>query len=206
MNKKGFYQSWLKRNFDIVGSLIGLVILSPLFLVVSLLVKYNLGAPILFFQPRPGLNEKVFYILKFRTMRNDFDEYGNLLPDNKRLTKFGSFLRSTSIDELPSLINILKGDMSIVGPRPLLVKYLPLYNNRQKKRHIVRPGLTGLSQINGRNKISWEQRFDYDLEYIKNINFLSDIIIIFKTIFKVVYRKNINSDKDITMEEFKGEN
>lgn len=157
-----------------------------------------------FTQPRPGKNEKVFKLIKFRTMNNKRDKDGNLLPDDKRLTSYGKFLRSASLDELPELFNILKGDMSVVGPRPLLVRYLPRYNEEQRRRHEVRPGLTGLAQINGRNAISWEEKFRYDVKYVDNITFLGDITIIFKTIIKVFYREGISSSNCATMEEFMG--
>ena len=175
-----------------------------MYLIVGLLVHTKLGDPILFTQERPGKNEKIFKMYKFRTMTNEKDENGNLLPDVVRLTSFGKFLRSTSLDELPELINILKGDMSIVGPRPLLVKYLPLYNEEQKHRHDVRPGLTGWAQVNGRNTISWEDKFKYDVEYTNNVTFLNDMKIILMTVLKVFKREGISSDTSVTMEEFRG--
>lgn len=189
---------------DFILSLIALIILSPVFLVVALLVRINLGSPVIFKQQRPGLNEKIFTMYKFRTMTDERDENGELLPDAVRLTKFGKFLRSTSLDELPELFNILKGDMSIVGPRPLLVQYLPLYNEHQRRRHEVRPGLTGLAQVNGRNAISWEEKFDLDVEYVDNITFINDWKIIFSTLKKVVLREGINSETAATMEFFEG--
>ena len=204
MHKKGFYEKFLKRSFDFVLSLLALILLSPLLLIIAILVRIKLGAPVLFKQPRPGLNEKVFNLYKFRTMTNQKDSQGNLLSDDVRLTKFGKFLRSTSLDELPSLINILKGNLSIVGPRPLLVQYLPLYNKEQRKRHEVRPGLTGLAQVNGRNAISWKQKFQLDFKYVSKVTFIGDLVIIIKTIRKVYTRENINSNTSITMEEFKG--
>lgn len=198
------YKKYIKRFLDIILSFFALVILAPLLLIVFILIKIKLGSPVLFKQKRPGLNEKIFEILKLRTMTNEKNIKGELLPDSMRLTSFGKFLRSTSIDELPELINILKGDMSIVGPRPLLVKYLPLYNKEQRHRHDVRPGLTGLAQINGRNAISWEDKFKYDVEYVENISFTGDLKIILKTALKVFQRADINSKTNITMEEFRG--
>mgnify|MGYP002540516600 FL=1 len=178
------YRKYIKRVLDFTLSLIALIILSPIYLVLAILVRIKLGSPIIFKQERPGLNEKIFTLYKFRTMTDEKDENGNLLPDEVRLTKFGKFLRSTSLDELPELINIIKGDMSIVGPRPLLVEYLPLYNEKQRCRHNVRPGLTGYAQISGRNSISWEEKFNDDLMYIENITFMEDLKIILKTVLK----------------------
>ena len=198
------YQLFIKRFFDFILSLVAIIILSPVFIIIALLVRIKLGSPILFKQERPGLNEKIFKMYKFRTMTSEVDEEGNLLPDEVRLTSFGQLLRSTSLDELPELFNIFKGDMSIVGPRPLLVKYLPLYNDEQKHRHDVRPGLTGLAQVNGRNAISWEDKFKYDVEYTKNVTFINDFKIIFETILKVIKRDGISSETSVTMEEFKG--
>jgi lipopolysaccharide/colanic/teichoic acid biosynthesis glycosyltransferase len=204
MHKKGLYEKFLKRPMDFFASLLGLIILSPLLLLLSILVRIKLGSPVIFKQQRPGLNQKIFYLYKFRTMTNHHDSNGNLLPDDQRLTKFGKFLRSTSLDELPGLINILKGDISIVGPRPLLVKYLPLYNENQKRRHEVRPGLTGLAQINGRNAINWNEKFTYDVNYVDNISMIGDFVIILKTIKKVLFREGISSETSSTMEEFRG--
>jgi len=198
------YSKYLKRVVDFILSLVAVVLLSPLIVVVIILVRTKLGSPIIFKQQRPGLNEKIFTMYKFRTMTDECDEDGALLPDNIRLTKFGIFLRSTSLDELPELFNILKGDMSIVGPRPLLIEYLPLYNRDQKQRHDVRPGLTGWAQVNGRNAISWEQKFIFDIEYVNNISFLVDIKIFWLTIHKVIKRDGINSDDCVTMELFTG--
>jgi len=198
------YKRFFKRPLDFLLSLMALIILSPILLITAILVRIKLGSPIIFKQQRPGLNEKIFTIYKFRTMTDAKDENGNLLPDSERLTSFGRFLRSTSIDELPELVNILKGDMSIVGPRPLLVEYLPLYNEKQKLRHCVRPGLTGLAQVNGRNAITWEDKFDYDVKYIKNITLSSDLKIIIETFVKVIERDGINKSENITMEKFKG--
>ena len=186
------YAKYIKRILDFTLSLIALIILSPLLLILAILVKIKLGSPIIFKQKRPGKDEKIFTLYKFRTMTDKKDEQGNLLPDDQRLTKFGKLLRSTSLDELPELINILKGDMAIVGPRPLLVEYLPLYNEEQKHRHDVRPGLTGLAQISGRNSISWEDKFKEDIEYISKITFIKDAKIIFKTIGKVFKREGIS--------------
>ena len=198
------YKDCLKRVLDFFISLITLTCLLPVLFVLSILIRIKLGSPIFFRQKRPGKNEKIFEILKFRTMTNQQDTNGKLLSDEIRLTKFGQFLRSTSIDELPELFNILKGDMSVVGPRPLLVEYLPRYNIEQKHRHDVRPGLTGLAQVNGRNAITWEQKFKYDVEYTRNITFLGDCRIIWQTAIKVLGRKDISSGTSVTMEEFKG--
>lgn len=198
------YKNYIKRILDFLLSGIVLIILAIPLIIVGLLIKVQLGSPILFRQKRPGKNGKIFEIIKFRTMNNTKDENGNLLPDDLRLTKFGKFIRSTSIDELPELINILKGDMSIVGPRPLLVEYLDLYNEEQKHRHDVRPGLTGLAQVNGRNCITWEAKFKYDIEYVNNITFVNDCKIVLKTIEKVLLREGINAGENVTMEKFKG--
>ncbi|MGY3718128.1 sugar transferase [Sutcliffiella cohnii] len=200
----GFYRRFIKRPMDFILSLVAILALSPVLLVVAILVRTKLGSPVLFKQKRPGLNETVFMMYKFRTMTDERDENGELLPDSVRLTKFGKFLRSTSLDELPELFNILKGDMSIIGPRPLLVQYLPLYNDHQKRRHEVRPGLSGLAQISGRNAISWEDKFNLDVEYVDNVSFIEDWKIIFLTIKKVFVREGINSETAATMEPFKG--
>lgn len=186
------YAKYIKRMLDFILSLIALIVLSPLMLIIGLLVRIKLGKPIIFKQKRPGKNEKIFTLYKFRTMTDEKDQNGNLLPDAKRLTKFGKTLRSTSLDELPELWNILKGEMAIVGPRPLLVEYLPLYNEAQKHRHDVRPGLTGLAQISGRNAISWEEKFEDDLKYIKDVNFIDDCRIVLKTISKVFKKEGIS--------------
>ncbi|MBU5427920.1 sugar transferase [Tissierella pigra] len=185
------YKKYFKRLVDIVLSLIALIVLSPVMLIVAILVRIKLGSPVIFKQERPGLNEKIFTMYKFRTMTDEEDKNGELMPDGVRLTKFGRILRSTSLDELPELFNILKGDMSIVGPRPLAVQYLPYYTEIERIRHSVRPGLSGLAQINGRNLATWEQRFRYDIEYVNSISFLGDLEIIFKTINKTVKRENI---------------
>lgn len=206
MKKRGVYEKYIKRFQDFVCSFLALVVLSPILLVVAILVRVKLGSPVLFKQERPGLNGKVFKLYKFRTMTDGRDENGEFLPDEVRLTSFGKKLRSTSLDELPELINILKGDMSIVGPRPLLVKYLPLYNEQQARRHEVRPGFTGYAQVNGRNSITWAEKFKYDVEYVDNISFVGDWKIIFKTI-SVVFRKDgISSETSATMEDFDGTN
>ncbi|THE09168.1 sugar transferase [Bacillus timonensis] len=203
-SKGGIYRRFIKRPMDFMLSLIAIIVLSPILLVVAILVRTKLGSPVLFKQKRPGLNEEIFLMYKFRTMTDEKDENGNLLPDSVRLTKFGRLLRSTSLDELPELFNILKGDMSIIGPRPLLVQYLPLYNNHQKRRHEVRPGLSGLAQVSGRNAISWEDKFNLDVEYVDNVSFIEDWKIIFLTIKKVFVREGINSETAATIEPFKG--
>lgn len=203
-SKVGIYGRFIKRPMDFILSLTAIIMLSPVFLIVAFLVKTRLGSPVLFKQERPGLNGTIFKMYKFRTMTDEKNENGELLPDSVRLTKFGNFLRSTSLDELPGLFNILKGDMSIIGPRPLLVQYLPLYNEHQKRRHEVRPGLSGLAQVNGRNAISWEEKFNYDIEYVDNMNFIMDWKIILLTIKKVFIREGINSQTAATMEPFKG--
>ena len=202
--KHSFYDKYVKRSIDAILSLVAIIILSPVLAIVALLVRIKLGGPVIFKPQRPGLNEKIFTMYKFRTMTDERDADGNLLPDEVRLTKFGKALRATSLDELPELFNILKGDMAIVGPRPLLVQYLPLYNAQQKKRHCVRPGITGYAQINGRNSISWEEKFDYDIYYVANIAITLDISILFKTFKTVIKRDGINSESDATMEDFKG--
>ncbi|MFV8814287.1 sugar transferase [Aerococcus urinaeequi] len=200
------YRIFLKRFLDIVISGVALILLSPVFLIIAILVRTKLGSPIFFSQSRPGKNEKIFKMYKFRSMTDDKDENGNLLPDDKRLPAFGKKLRSTSLDELPELWNIFKGDMSIVGPRPLLVSYIPLYNDSQKRRHEVRPGLTGLAQVNGRNAITWQNRFKLDVEYVDNISFINDIKIIFSTVGKVIKSEGVSSEESVTMEPFKGNN
>lgn len=199
------YRKYIKRPMDIILSLIAIILLLPVLIVVAVLVRIKLGSPVIFKQKRPGLNEKIFTLYKFRTMTDKKDESGELLPDSDRLTRFGRILRSTSLDELPELFNILMGDMSIVGPRPLLTQYLPLYNEHQKRRHEVRPGLTGLAQVNGRNAITWDKKFGLDVEYVDNINFLNDWKIIFQTIKKVFIREGINSKNVATMEVFTGD-
>lgn len=196
----------MKRLFDFLVALFALLILLPVIVVVALLIRLKLGSPILFTQDRPGLNGKIFKMMKFRTMLDGKDKQGNLLPDDERMTKFGAFLRSTSLDELPGLFNVLKGDMSLVGPRPLLVQYLPLYSAEQARRHNVRPGITGWAQVNGRNAISWDQKFKLDVWYVDNQNFLLDIKILLLTVKKVFVREGINADGHVTIEPFKGSN
>lgn len=204
IRKRTFYDKYIKRIIDFILSLCGIIALSPVLLIVSFWVRVKLGSPILFKQERPGLNGKIFMMYKFRTMTDEKDENGELLDDEIRLTKFGKILRSTSLDELPEMFNILKGDMSIIGPRPLLVKYLPLYNERQAHRHDVKPGLTGYAQVNGRNAISWEEKFELDIFYVNNSSLFMDIFIFFKTIKKVFVKEGIDSGTSVTMEEFQG--
>lgn len=206
----GAYEAVLKRPMDIMLSSLALVLLSPIMAVVALLVRFKLGTPVLFEQDRPGMvdpetgEEKIFKLYKFRTMTEEKDENGNLLPDEIRLTSFGNMLRNTSLDELPELINILNGDMSIVGPRPLLVKYLPRYSAEQRRRHEVRPGLTGLAQVKGRNSISWEEKFEWDVKYVDHITLLGDLKIIIDTVGSVIKREGISSGTSVTMETFYG--
>lgn len=198
------YETYVKRPQDLLLASFVFILLSPFLLVVSILIKWKLGGPVLFRQKRPGKDDVIFEMVKFRTMTEERDEHGELLPDDKRLTPFGQKLRSLSIDELPSLINIIKGDISIVGPRPLLVDYLSRYNEKQKRRHEVRPGLTGLAQVNGRNRLSWEERFDLDVQYVDDITFFGDWKIIIQTVYKVFKRDGISSDTSATMEAFMG--
>ncbi len=200
------YKKYIKRFLDIIISLVGLIILSPIFLIIAILVKIKLGSPVIFKQERPGKDEKIFKLYKFRSMNDKKDENGKLLPDKERLTKFGKILRSTSLDELPELFNILKGDMSLIGPRPLVVAYLPYYNEKEKHRHDVRPGLTGLAQINGRNALDWEERFAYDIEYVNNITFINDMKIFLKTFVKVFKKDDIvvrGTGKTIDFDEYR---
>ncbi len=210
MLRQGLYQKYFKRLLDIVLSAVSLILLSPLMAILAVLVRVKLGTPVIFRQQRPGKKdkntgtEKIFALYKFRTMTDKKDAEGNLLPDEQRLTAFGKKLRSTSLDELPELWNILKGDMSIVGPRPLLVRYLPLYSEKQRHRHDVRPGFTGLAQVNGRNSISWQEKFEWDIKYVQHITFLGDVKIILQTIKTVIRRDGISSETSVTMEEFKG--
>lgn len=203
-HRAGFYEKYIKRLLDIVLSGAVLVILSPVLLITAVLVRIKLGSPVIFTQERPGKDEKVFKLHKFRSMTDARDASGNLLPDKERLTRFGAKLRSLSIDELPELWDIFRGKMSIVGPRPLLVKYLPLYNEEQRRRHDVRPGLTGWAQVHGRNLTSWEERFEYDVEYVNNISFALDVKIIIMTIRCVLGREGINAYGSATMEAFVG--
>ena len=193
----GPYEKFIKRPLDCLLSSLLLILLSPVLFIIAVLVRFKLGAPVLFTQNRPGKGEKIFKLYKFRTMTNKRDKKGNLLPDADRLTPFGATLRSTSLDELPELLNIIKGDMAIIGPRPLLVQYLPYYTEKEKHRHDVRPGLSGLAQVNGRNLIKWDQRLNYDVEYVNKITFLGDIKIILLTIKKVFAREDISVNTDV---------
>lgn len=198
------YKRGVKRILDFTLSLFGLVLLSPIFItVLILLIIYNNGRPF-FFQNRPGKDEKFFRVIKFKTMNDKKDDEGNLLPDSKRLTKFGQFVRKTSLDEIPQLLNVIKGDMSLIGPRPLLVEYLPLYNDEQKKRHNVRPGITGWAQVNGRNAISWKKKFEYDVWYVNKLSFILDVQIFFKTFFKVFKSEGISKEGQVTTTKFTG--
>ncbi|GGP14047.1 sugar transferase [Oceanobacillus neutriphilus] len=203
--RDGTYRKYVKRPMDVILASIAIIVLSPLLLMIAVLVKTKLGSPVFFKQKRPGLHEEIFLMYKFRTMTEERDANGSLLPDHVRLTRFGRLLRSTSLDELPELFNIVKGDMSIVGPRPLLVQYLPLYNQQQKRRHEVRPGLSGLAQINGRNAISWEDKFQLDVEYIGNISFLGDWKIILITINKIFIKEGIHEEEQATVQYFTGD-
>lgn len=196
----------LKRIIDIVGSLLGIIILLPIYLILSFLVYRNLGSPIIFRQKRPGKDEKIFEMMKFRSMLDKTNKWGEVLPDEERLTSFGMKLRATSLDELPELFNVLKGEMSLVGPRPLLPEYLELYSEKQKKRHNMKPGITGLAQIKGRNAISWSEKLNYDVEYVENFNILLDIKILFVTIYKVIKKEGISQEGNATMESFTGNN
>lgn len=200
----GPYERWFKRPFDILCALAAIAVFWWLYVIVAILVRVKLGSPVIFCQERPGRDETIFKLYKFRSMTDERDEEGNFLPDEVRLTRFGKLLRSTSLDELPEVFNILKGDMSVVGPRPLLVKYLPLYNEHQARRHEVRPGLTGWAQVNGRNAITWEEKFDLDVYYVDRISFLLDVKTIFLTVKHMVCRDGISSETSATMEEFKG--
>lgn len=205
IHKKGFYEKYIKRPQDFCCAFAAVIVLSPVMAITALLVRIKLGAPVLFRQQRPGLNGEIFTLYKFRTMTDEKNREGKLLPDEDRLTSFGKMLRSTSLDELPELINILKGDMSVVGPRPLLVKYLPLYNKHQARRHEVRPGFTGYAQVHGRNAISWEEKFNLDVEYVDHVTFFGDWKIIVQTVKTVLKREGISSETAATMEEFKGQ-
>lgn len=200
----GPYEKYIKRPQDFCCALIALIVLSPVMLVIAILVRTRLGRPVIFTQERPGRDGRIFRLRKFRTMTDARDEQGNLLPDEQRLPPFGRRLRSTSLDELPELLNILRGDMAVVGPRPLLVKYLGRYNERQARRHEVRPGFTGLAQVRGRNAISWEEKFDWDVKYVDRVTFLGDWKIILETVRTVLKREGISSGASVTMEEFMG--
>lgn len=199
-------QQKIKRMIEFLLALIGLLLASPILLIVAILVKTKLGSPILFRQQRVGLNGEIFEMVKFRTMKDATDSEGNPLPDEERLTKFGQLLRKTSLDELPELWNVLKGDMSLVGPRPLLVEYLPLYSKEQMKRHDVRPGITGYAQVNGRNNISWTKKFELDVYYVENFSLWLDVKILFQTVAKVLGQADINQEGNVTMEKFNGMN
>ena len=204
MHKKGVYEKYIKRPQDMLCALLALIVLSPILFITAFLVRVKLGSPVIFKQERPGLNEKIFTLYKFRTMTDERDSEGNLLPDEVRLTRFGKLLRSTSLDELPELLNILFGDIAVIGPRPLLVEYLPRYNEEQRRRHEVRPGLSGLAQVNGRNAISWEDKFKYDVQYVDHATFIGDWKIILQTVLNVIKRDGINSETAVTMEVFMG--
>lgn len=198
------YKSFLKRIFDLISAFAGFIVLIPLYFFLAFIIRVQLGSPIFFKQPRPGLNGKIFNIYKFRTMTDEYDQNGFLLPDKDRLTKFGLFLRSTSLDELPSLLSVINGDMSLVGPRPLLVEYLPLYSKLQARRHEVRPGITGWAQVNGRNRITWDEKFDLDVWYVSNLSFILDIKILWLTLKKVFIQDGISHNNHATMDKFRG--
>lgn len=200
------YKAFFKRFLDILGSIVLIVITLPIMIVVAILIYFKLSKSVIFTQARPGLNAKIFKIYKFKTMSEERDENGELLPDAQRLTKFGKTIRSLSLDELPQLFNVLKGDMSFIGPRPLLIEYLPLYNARQAKRHNARPGITGLAQVNGRNAISWEQKFKFDVEYVENLSFIMDVKIALMTVKKVLNRSGVSKEGHVTTEKFDGTN
>lgn len=201
---KGIYEAFFKRMLDFMCGIAAIIVFSPVYLVIGILVRLKLGSPVLFSQERPGKDEKIFRLYKFRTMTNERDANGNLLPDEARLTNFGRILRTTSLDELPEALNIIKGDMSVIGPRPLLVKYLPRYNEEQRHRHDVRPGLTGYAQAHGRNTVAWEDRFAMDVRYTGNVTFRNDLQILLDTVKTVVKREGITSETSVTMEEFRG--
>lgn len=202
--KRRIYTRWFKRPIDFILSVCAIIALSPLLVFVAVMVRIKLGKPVLFKQKRAGLGEDTFMLYKFRTMTDEKNSNGELLPDEERLTKFGKLLRSSSIDEFPEFFNIVRGEMSLVGPRPLLIEYLPLYSAHQKRRHEIRPGLSGLAQIKGRNAISWRGKLNYDVQYVENMSFLLDFKIMISTICKILKKEGINSSADITMEKFKG--
>lgn len=204
LHQKGFYEKYIKRPQDFICALLGIIVLSPVMVILAVLVRIKLGSPVIFKQERPGKDERIFHLYKFRSMTDQRDENGELLPDEVRLTPFGRKLRSTSLDELPELFNIIRGDMAVVGPRPLLVRYLPRYNAHQARRHEVRPGFTGYAQVHGRNSITWEDKFDKDVYYVDHITFLGDWKIIFQTVKTVLRREGISSGSSETMEEFMG--
>ena len=198
------YKYFFKRLFDFIAALIGLILVSPIFLTVTAILYFSNNGKPFFFQRRPGKNEKIFTIMKFKTMNDKKDENGELLPDHMRITKVGDFVRKTSLDEIPQLLNVLKGEMALIGPRPLIIPYLPLYNEEQKKRHNIRPGITGWAQINGRNAISWPKKFAYDVHYVENVSFLFDLKILFLTVKKIVVREGVNNEENVTMPPFTG--
>ena len=200
------YRNFLKRVIDILGALFLLILTSPIIIATAIFIYFKVSHDVIFTQARPGLNEKIFKIYKFKTMSDERDANGELLPDEQRLGKFGKLIRSLSLDELPQLFNVLKGDMSFIGPRPLLVEYLPIYNETQKHRHDVRPGITGLAQVNGRNAISWEKKFEYDVYYAKNLSFMLDVKIALQTIEKVLKRSGVSKEGQATTEKFNGKN
>ena len=199
-------QQSIKRGIDFILALVGLILASPVLLIVAILVRMKLGSPIFFRQARVGLNGEIFEMIKFRTMKDAYDTNGEPLSDSERLTSFGQFLRKTSLDELPELINVLKGDMSLVGPRPLLVEYLPLYSEEQMRRHNVRPGITGYAQVNGRNNISWAKKFELDIYYVNHFSLYLDIKILWQTVVKVIKQADINQEGNVTVEKFNGMN
>ena len=205
IHKRSIYEKYIKRAIDVALSFLAIIVLSPVMFIVAILVRIKLGTPVIFKQERPGLHGNIFTLYKFRTMTDAKDQNGRLFPDEDRMTDFGRRLRAASLDELPELFNILKGDIAFVGPRPLLVKYLSRYSQRQNRRHEVMPGLTGYAQINGRNSLSWEERFEMDIWYVDHINFILDVKILFKTVSIVLKKDGINSETSATMEEFKGE-